>query len=415
MKTLFAEIISIGNELLAGYTINTNAAYISRKLMTIGLPVNWVTTIRDEHDAIISALQTAAARADVILLTGGLGPTPDDITKKAIAEFFNVEMVWNEQVLQDVIQFLSRRGAQISDANRRQAYIPAGDAIIFNPVGTAPGLVFHRENRRFFFMPGVPGEMEYMIDHFILNDLKTNLNLPTVHNRLLRTTGIPESRLFESISDLIDAHPQYPVAFLPRYIGVDLRFRFISKPDETIELFEQFVSAIRTRLGKFVFSAEEIELEEQLGKILNEKKLTLATAESFTGGMLGDWITNIPGSSDYYLGGVVTYSNVSKIDLLGVRRETLEQFGAVSAETVREMVRGVQKKFNSDCAIATTGIAGPTGATATKPVGLCFIAARFHEREIVREFHFGTQRLISKKRGAVAGLELLRRLILWIE
>jgi nicotinamide-nucleotide amidase len=415
MNDYRVELISIGNELLAGYTINTNAAYLSRKLQNIGLPVNWTTVISDQHDEILRALQTAAERAAIVLVTGGLGPTPDDITKKSIAEYFKVPFTWNDQALDDVKRFLAQRGREITEINRLQAYIPDCDQVIYNPVGTAPGLVFQRGDRHFFFMPGVPLEMQYMTERFILDYLKQRLILPQMQTRILRTTGIAESRLYEVIQDLCAAYPQFPISFLPRHIGVDLRFRCIAAASDQCVAFQKFLEIVHTRIHKYVFTDEEIEMEQKIGELLRERGLRLATAESFTAGLLGDLITNIPGSSDYYLGGVIAYSNESKIRLLDVSEATLQEYGAVSVQTVIEMARGVRSRFNSDCAIATTGIAGPGGATPAKPVGFSYMAALCGERESVREFRLGAQRDINKKRGATIGMEMLRRLLLNIE
>ena len=412
MDSIKAEIISIGNEILAGYTVNTNATFISQQLMGIGLPVGWVTTISDTHEDILFALNTAGQRAKAVLVTGGLGPTPDDITKKAICEFFNTEMVFNQDVFEDVQTFLRQRGVDLNQANRDQALVPAAAEIMRNKMGTAPGLLLRKDGVYFFFMPGVPTEMKYLTSNFIVGFLAKELKLPKVHNRLLRTTGIAEAKLYEKLKDILDSFPQCQLAFLPRHIGVDLRFRLISDDEKDIGRFEQFISAVKERAAKYIFTDRSIELEERLGEVLAEKELTLTVAESFTGGLLSSLLTDISGSSRYFLGSAVTYSNESKMSLLGVKEDTLSRFGAVSEQTVLEMVEGVQKKFGSDCAIATTGIAGPTGATPGKPVGLCYIAARFGHKTAVREFHFGTDRIINKKRGAVAGMEMLRRLLL---
>ncbi|MGD9899594.1 MAG: competence/damage-inducible protein A [Calditrichaceae bacterium] len=414
MKKKQAELISIGNELLAGYTINTNSSFIAQNLLKIGLPVSWISTISDEHGEIIRALELANKRADAVIITGGLGPTPDDITKNSICEYFDTSLVENSQILEDVEKFLANRGLSILESNRGQAMVPVSAEILRNSVGTAPGLLLKKENTFFFFTPGVPREMKFLVIEYILPHLSKNLDLPVVQTRLLRTTGIAESRLYETMKELMSANPEYQIAFLPRHIGVDLRFRLITEKGKDVEAFENFISEIRKKIQKYIFTDREIDLEEKLGEILKEKKLSLATAESFTGGLLSDWITNIPGSSEYYFGGHITYNNESKIKYLGVSSETINTHGAVSKETALEMVRGVRKSFNSDCAIATTGIAGPGGATSEKAVGLCYIAAISGNQEVVKEFHFGKDREINKMRGAVAGLELLRRLLLKI-
>jgi len=415
MKTYAAEIISIGNEVLAGYTVNTNASFIAQQLLTIGLPVQWIITVRDDHTEIIQALQSAAQRADAVLVTGGLGPTPDDITKQALCDYFGVKMRRDEQVLTSVKTFLSQRNIKYTATNLQQALIPDCDTLFPNRLGTAPGLGFERNGTHFFFMPGVPAEMKSLVKHSILDYLKNKLPLSPVHNRLLRTTGIPESYLYDRIADLLRQYPQIQFASLPRQIGVDLRFRLVGRPDKEGAQLERLIAGVKKIAGKFIFTDEEIELEEALGRLLTQKQLTLAAAESFTGGLVQDKITDIAGSSAYFLGGMVTYSNMAKIKFLRVREETLKNSGAVSAQTALEMVRGVQKRFGSNCALATTGIAGPGGATITKAVGLCFIAARYGRKEMVKEFHFGTVRRLNKERGAMAAMEMLRRLILGIQ
>jgi len=411
MKKNRAEIISIGDEVLAGYTVNTNATFISQQLLNIGLPVSWVTTISDRHTEILQALALAAKRARVILVTGGLGPTPDDLTKKAICEYFNVGVRFDEQAFENVKNFLVARNIPLSRLNKSQAEIPDCDRIVPNKTGTAPGLAFEREGIHFFFMPGVPREMQFMVSDSIAPFLKKTLSLTTVHTRLLRTTGIPESRLFEKLSAILKDYPEIQIAFLPRYIGVDMRFRLISDDASEIARYQKLLEIVRTQAKKYIFTEADEELEQVLGRMLSTGGHSLTVAESFTGGLLSNLITDVPGSSDYFLQGLVTYSNKSKSNLLDVSPHTLDKYGAVSKATAQEMVRGAQKRSGSDCAIATTGIAGPGGATAEKPVGLCYVAARFGKKEIVKEFHFGNDRLVNKKRGAIAGMELLRQLL----
>lgn len=410
-KILAAEVIAIGNELLAGYTINSNAAFIGQKLLEAGIAVRHGTTIGDQPEEIITALETASQRADLIFVTGGLGPTPDDLTKQTICRFFDSRLIEDPAILGHVEELLRHRGLGMLPANQAQALVPDKAQVFLNQVGTAPGLRFEKESIHFFFMPGVPGEMRHLLTEHYLPWLRANFTLPEIRTHLLRTTGIAESRLHDRLKDLVDDEKLVSIAFLPRYIGVDLRFRLENPDQPGRQYFNQFIQAIRERIGQYIFSEAEIELEEHLGQLLKLKGLTLALAESFSGGLIADVLTNIPGSSDYFLGSVTAYSNLSKIDILGVNPETLEKFGAVSAETALEMARGVQKKFSSGCALSTTGIAGPGGATDTKPVGLAYIAARIGNTETVREFHFGSDRLINKKRGMAAALELLRRLL----
>jgi len=363
----------------------------------------------------MQALQNAVQRADAVMITGGLGPTPDDITKNAVCEYFKVKLQENALVLEDVNKFLKQRKLKISEANRLQAMIPECDVLVRNKIGTAPGLGFIRNSTYFFFMPGVPREMQTMMTDEILVYLKKNLDLMPVSTRLLRTTGIPESFLHEKIYPIIKNVKNIETAYLPKEIGVDLRLRIISDREEDIAELDRLTAKLRDKIGKYVFTDQEIEMQEVIGRLLAEKNLTLSAAESFTGGLIQDWLTDISGSSAYFLGGIVSYSNESKMQLLGVKDDTLKAFGAVSRQTALEMVQGVSRKFDSDCAIATTGIAGPTGATDTKPVGLCFIAVKYKDIEIVKQFNFGSIRRTNKKRGAMAGLEILRRLVLGIE
>ena len=415
MNAVKAEIISIGNELLAGITVNTNAAYLAKQLRSIGIETQWISTVADEKDEIISALKTASQRAQVVITTGGLGPTPDDITKRTVCEFFGVQLEFNSEVFEDVRRFVSARKFFLNNVNREQAVIPHCDRYLRNFKGTAPGLYCQRNGVHFFFLPGVPGEVYHLTEKDIVPMLRDIFKLQPLRTHLLRTTGIPESRIIEKIGDLVEKYNRIRVAFLPRFRGVDIRFTAPDNHPRTLEEFDTLVAAIRDRLQKYIFTEDEFDIEEIIGQILKIKSFTLAVAESFTGGLIGDMITNVPGSSEYFLGDAVTYSNKSKMHLLGVRASTLQQFGAVSEQTVQEMVRGVQTLFGSHCAIATTGIAGPSGATETKPVGLCYIAARVGDEERVKEFRFGTERITNKKRGAVAAMELLRRLLLKID
>jgi competence/damage-inducible protein CinA-like protein len=414
MKEISAELISIGNEVLAGYTVNTNATFISQQLKNIGIAVKWVTTIADEADEIFNALEKANTRADIVVTTGGLGPTPDDITKATICKYFNTELYENPAALENLAQFISERGRseKFLELNRGQALTPKSAQIIKNTIGTAPGLILQKNSSWFSFMPGVPREMKAMITGYFLPFLKTKYNLPKIKTEIMRTTGIPESRLYEILKDVIKAYPQFPFAFLPKQIGVDLRFRLtvIKSTDE--KSWREFMDKIYAKAQKYIFTKDEREMEQVMVEILSEKNLSLAIVESFSGGLLQDWITDVPGSSLVFKGGMVTYSNESKTKFIDVKDATVNQYGAVSEATALEMVRGIQGKFKSDCAISTTGIAGPGGGSTEKPVGLCYIAVRYKGNEFVKEFNFGTERRINKMRGAMAGLEMLRRLII---
>ena len=407
-----AEIISIGNELLSGLTVNSNSSWIAKKLTDIGVSVNWITTIADITEEIEFALKTACSRADIILCTGGLGPTPDDITKNTVCKFFQTKLVLHQPTLENVIQIFKRRNIKMPEINRGQAMVPENAKIISNKLGTAPGLLFTRQKRTYAFMPGVPKEMKSMIDPEIINILKKTYKLIPFQTHLIRTTGIAESTLFEKLNPIFEKYPDIAVSYLPKFTGVDICLKYHSADESKIANVKKLSALCRETIGSYIYTEKEKELQEILAVQLKKRSLTLAVAESITGGLIADRITDVPGSSAYFLGSVITYSNKSKIDQLQVAPETLTKYGAVSEQTVKEMVSGIQKLFQSNCAIASTGIAGPTGATETKPVGLCYLAAACNDKIIARKYNFGKDRRINKERGTTAGLELLRRLLL---
>jgi nicotinamide-nucleotide amidase len=414
LEEIKAEIISIGNEILSGWTLNTNAHYIAQKCRDIGLHVQWMTTIADREDEIKSALSLASSRAAIVLCTGGLGPTPDDITKKTIASFFETNLILDEETLSHILELFESRNMDMPNINRDQALVPKAAKIIPNSRGTAPGLVFEKSNQLFFFMPGVPSEMKNMVQTTVLSTIKSYFNLPEFQIYILRTSGIAESRLFEKLENTLKDYEDIPISFLPKITGVDIKLKIVDKNSVDHLRTENFLKDIKQIIQKYIYTEEDKEIQEIIGEILISKNLTLAIAESFTGGLISDWITDVPGSSDYFLGSVTAYSNRSKIRELGVSEDTLKKFGAVSKQTVQEMSTGIQNMYASDCAIATTGIAGPGGATKTKPIGLCYLSAIYKEKTFVKEFHFGTNRRINKERGAMAALESLRRLLLKI-
>jgi len=414
-KIIKAELISIGNELLSGITVNTNASWLGRKLAESGIEVNWVTTVTDTPSEIESALQISLERADVIISTGGLGPTPDDLTRQAIGRFFNTNLILHEGTLEKIKKIFEGRNLIMPEINQVQAMVPEAANLIPNPTGTAPGLELVKDGKIFYFLPGVPLEMKLMVEQVILEKLKTRFTLQTIPGHLFRTTGLPESKVYEKIADILNRYPEFQVAFLPKSSGIDIRLKNFNFTSEAERKFGDCLHEIKSSLDKYIYTEVEATLPEIIGRILTEKKMTLSIAESFTGGLVSDWITNVPGSSLYFLGSVITYSNFSKIKQLKVSVRTLESVGAVSEQCAQEMVVGAQKLFRTTCAIATTGIAGPTGATDSKPVGLCYLAALSGEEVRVRQFNFGKDRRTNKERGTAAALELLRRMLLRIE
>lgn len=408
--------ISIGNELLNGRTVNSNASYIGRQLQETGIPLRRVLTVRDEPDEITSALRLALDQTEVVLLTGGLGPTHDDITLKVVADFFESELVFHPEVMARIEERYRERGRVLPEVNRRLAYVPEKAEVIMNPVGTAPGAHFRDQaGRQVFVMPGVPREMEGMMQSYVLPHLKQENRGANFTVHLYRTTGIAESRIFELCRSLFDQYPEFETAFLPKFTGVDIRITYREGEGPSNEKFQSFEQEFYGIIGAYIYTTEDIELEAVIGQLLNQRGWILAVAESCTGGMVQHKITNIPGSSDYFLAGLTTYSNQSKLALLGVKETTLQRFGAVSAETAQEMAEGLRQRMGCDVAISTTGIAGPGGATPDKPVGLMYAGLATAERSFAVKFLLGKERLINKERGAQAALEMLRRELLGIK
>lgn len=407
-----AEIISVGNELLNGITVNTNATYICGQLHENGIVTNWVQTVGDDEDRIGKALQTAVSRADVLLFTGGLGPTHDDITKKVVAEYFGCKLVFDEDIYTLVKERFARRGIPMPMINLTQAMVPVGARLMPNPVGTAPGLIFDRDKTLIFLLPGVPQEMQAMMRETVLPLLKKKCPTCQVKVDVFRTTGIPESAIYERIEKNLPEFSSFEIAFVPKFTGVDVRVIRQGRDIDDHAKFEKFKNVLKSKLSEYIYTTEDVELEEVVGQLLKEKGLTLAVAESLTGGLVGDRITNISGSSEYFMGDVVAYSNQAKVKLLGVKDSSLEQYGAVSSAVAREMAEGARRLFGTHLAISTTGIAGPTGATATKPVGLVYMAVASSDKTVVKKVVFGKDRLINKLRSAQAALEMVRRIVL---
>jgi nicotinamide-nucleotide amidase len=402
------ELISIGNELLAGHTVNSNATWLAQKLGEIGTRVSWITTISDTPEEIITALNLAAQRADIIISTGGLGPTPDDLTKETIAGYFNSKLILNEEILKQVEALFARRNLPMPEVNREQAMVPESAELIKNPVGTAPALLFHHNKKLYAFLPGVPREMKALTEPHLLDHIKRSVTVPELKSIIFRTTGIAESKLYEEIKQLVEKYPKIEVSYLPKYSGVDIRLKTVQAYQQLSNLQQE----IRNQLKPYIFAESEDDLEKIVGELLQKRRLTLSIAESFTGGLISDKITDVPGSSAYFMGSVITYSNQSKIDHLGVSPETLALYGAVSEQTVREMLSGIKNLYKSNCAIATTGIAGPGGGSAEKPIGYCYLAAGWEQKTIVKQYTFGQDRHINKQRGCTAALDLLRHVLL---
>jgi len=412
--TMIAEIISIGNELLNGNTVNSNATFIAKCLHESGVSVTFSQTVRDDPSAIKSALHLALERAEIVLMTGGLGPTHDDITKVAVSEYFDRKLIFKEDLYQRMRNMFEKRGIAMPEINRSQAYVPEDAELMNNPVGTAPGLIFRRARKYTFVMPGVPREMRAMLEDTVIPLLRTECPDCRVAVNIFRSTGIAESAIYEKLEKDLREFSSYEIAFLPRFTGVDLRVIRTAADMDDQEKFDRFRRMLSQHMSDYIYSEDNTELEEVLGRLLSERKESVAVAESLTGGLIQDKITNISGSSLYFMGGVVAYSNEAKEKLLMVKKKTLENHGAVSDEVAAEMAIGIQRQFQTDLGISTTGIAGPTGSTASKPIGLVYIGVAYHSKVNTRRFQFGTDREINKQRAAQAALEMARRVILEI-
>ncbi len=410
MKSIVAEIVSIGDELLYGQTLDTNAHWISGELSLVNIRVLRRTTIGDREEEILKALAEAEKRANIILITGGLGPTNDDLTKPCLVKYFDSPLVMDEESLQHVTEFFKSRGREITEVNRQQAALPKACIPVKNPLGTAPGMWFEKNGKVFVSMPGVPHEMKAMISNFVIPKLKTVFELPIIIHRIIRTAGIGESFLAEKITAWEAALPPHiRLAYLPTLGNVKLRLTATgdNKKDLESEL-EVLVEKVKPIIGQNIYGYGDEELEFVIGRKLKEKGLTLSIAESCTGGYLTHLITSIPGSSDYFLGAMIPYAYEIKMRQLGVKPETLEKYGAVSEPTIIEMANLVRGKFNASIGVATSGIAGPGGATPDKPVGTIWIAYSDKEKTVTKKLQLSPDRLINIKITASAVLNLIR-------
>ena len=414
-----AEIITIGNELLIGQVINTNQAFIAEQLNSVGIYCERMTTVGDERENIMKAFSESFSRVDVVCVTGGLGPTHDDITKKVVCEFFKTDLVMNEQVLSDIKALPLWRNRPLSQSNIDQALVPRTCTVIPNHQGTAPGMVFEQDKKYFFVVPGVPFEMKEMVTGWIVPFFQKKNIGSVVRHRTLKTTGIGESMLAQeigSIDDVIGTDGTTTLAFLPNPMGTKLR---ITVKENSIDVAEQKLERaekiLRSKARQYIYSSDEKDLEDVVGILLKEKKLTLAIAESCTGGMIANRITDVPGASEYFLRGFITYSNQSKIEELNVPQELIELHGAVSKEVAEAMAAGARTVAKTDIAISCTGIAGPAGGTTEKPVGLCFIGYSDIQSTFAMKFNFGDNRLRFKERTSQAALEMVRRKLMKLD
>ena len=412
-----AYIISIGDELLLGQTVNTNASLIGEKLSNLNIDVTKISVIGDDASVIRDEFNNAWINSDIVLVTGGLGPTHDDVTRNCVVKFFKTNLSLNEDVLKDIIELFAKWEREITDINKDQANVPEIAEVIRNNKGTAPGYWIEKDDKIFVVMPGVPYEMEEMMNSFVIPKiLEMGLDKQGLVRRLiLNTTGIPESHLFERLGDLEEILGEAKLAFLPNQYGVKLRITVKGEDEETVNnnLIE-VEQKIRAKAGRFIFGKNHETLENVVGKLLEKRDLTISVAESCTGGSLANHLTNVSGSSKYFDRGVVSYSNASKVEILKVDEDVLIEQGAVSMEVAMQMADGVRSTSGTDIGVSTTGIMGPTGATTDKPVGLVYIGFCDEKVCTARKVIFGGDRLLNKQRTVQAALDLVRRQVLGI-
>lgn len=408
-----AEIITIGDEILIGQIVDTNSAWLGQQLNAVGVAMVQITSIGDEATAIVNALELAQTRAELILLTGGLGPTKDDITKHTLANYFGSKLVRNESVYSRLEAWFSRRGRVMNALNARQADLPDNAEILENALGTAQGMLWRRGDKWILSMPGVPYEMKWIVSNQLLPLLIARIELPVIRHLTLMTSGLVESAIAEKIAAVEAALPTHiKLAYLPRP-GI-VRLRLSGRGLHAHELENDLQAAaqsIRDILRHHVYGEQELTLEEAIGRQLLAKNQKLALAESCTGGHIAQLITAIPGCSAYFNGGVVSYSNDAKMHMLGVQAKTLEQYGAVSEETVREMAAGARQCFQTDYAIAVSGIAGPGGGSDEKPVGTVWIAVAGPGQVHARLYQMGEERSLNIERAAMQSLYLLWKML----
>ncbi len=407
------EIISIGDELLIGQTINTNASWMGAQLAANGIKVSHVVTISDTWEAITGALQEADKRSQVVLITGGLGPTKDDITKQVLCSYFDTKLVLNESVLNHVESFFIKRNRPMLEVNKMQAMVPEACEVLFNEQGTAPGMLFEKNETIFVSMPGVPYEMKYLMEAHVIPRLRAKFPLKKLVQKTYLTQGIGESFLAEKLSDW-ENHLRdegLDLAYLPSPGMVKLRISSSSGDQDRVAHYGE---ELKKMIPVYLYGEEEETLPEVVGKLLTVKGETIGTVESCTGGSIMASLTSVSGSSAYVLGGFITYSNDLKIKLAHVGSETLEDFGAVSEETVLEMAAGGKKELGVDWCISVSGIAGPLGGSDEKPVGTVWIAIDGPKSKISRKFLFGTDRQRTVQMTVLTALNLLRCEILGI-
>ncbi len=411
-----ATIINIGDEILIGQVVNTNAAWMAEKLNQNGIAVDRVLTIADTKEAIVDALDLAIARTDLVLITGGLGLTKDDITKRTLTDYFGMELKFHAPSFNNLQQLFAQFGRTPDDRYKVQAEMPDGAKVLINKVGAASGMWFERDGKVIVSMPGIPREVKYLMKYEVLPNLKMQFQFPSIMHYTVNVTGKGETDLAEMLTEFEQKLPSnIKLAYLPNsMIGV-VRLRLSAYGEDVMVLetqLDHYIRKLPPVLGSLIYGEHKDTLERVIGQMLLKRNYTLGTAESCTGGNIAHKITSVAGCSAYYESSVIAYSNAVKRDLLGVKQETLDEHGAVSEQTVIEMARGTQKLLNVNCAIAVSGVAGPTGGSPEKPVGTIWVAVTENERIYTQKLQLGKDRLQNIERTTTIALNLLRRFLL---
>lgn len=410
-STIKADIVTIGDEILYGQIVDTNSQWMSQELDKLGIRVRRKISVSDQPAEIEDVLRTSAQQVDLILITGGLGPTKDDVTKTTLCRLFQDELVIEPRAEAFIRSFFESRNRPFTELNRQQAAIPSRCTYLHNVTGTAPGMWFEELGCILVSMPGVPHEMKYLMTHEVLPRLQQHFQTPVIHHRVIRTIGIGESFLAERIERWEDQLPAHiKLAYLPGHGQVKLRLTATGDNRELLDAeIETCIQDLYPLAGEFIFSTHNEELEEVIGKLLTKKKATLGCAESCTGGYLAHAITQVPGSSAYFMGSITSYDNRVKREQLGVLEETLRNYGAVSEYTAREMAEGLRDVLGVDYALATTGVAGPGGGSEEKPVGTVWIACATPHGTEVKRYQFTQQRATNIRWASYNALAMLYR------
>ena len=408
-----AEIITIGDEILIGQIVDTNSAWMAQKLNLAGIKVKQISSVSDDRQHILEALNESKSRADLILITGGLGPTKDDITKKTLAEYFKTGYRLDQDALENVKRIFLKYKAPLLEINIKQAEVLDNCVTLLNLNGTAPGMWIEHEDKIFVSMPGVPFEMMYMMEEQVIPKIKQAFKLPIIHHHTILTAGIGESILAEKIESIEDSLPEHiKLAYLPKLGTVRVRLSGDGQNEEQLKKeISIYAKRIIDKIHEFVIAENDTPIEKVILDFMEAENLSLSVAESCTGGYISHQFTQHPGSSKVFLGGAVTYSNSLKISILGVSEITINNFGAVSEETVKEMSEGAKSAFHSDYSIAVSGVAGPDGGTIEKPVGTVWIAVTGKTKTITKTYNFGNKRTQNIERSATTALVLLYKLM----